>query len=280
MFKELIIIVIIIILLFIINTINQCDAFDNTSLSFLNLVLYSSDNGGPYDKMYEETNEYYKKFPNVKTVYYRFSNDISNNYLDTVTNILYIKGIETFIPGILDKTIKAFEYFKEDNYNYIIRSNISTLINFNLLNDELMKHPVEYSTGLFSSLDHEDPGSGITKERLESIKGLKGVKYPAGTAIILSKNIMKQLLDNKNLLETDIIDDVAIGLFFSKYYPNIKLENIFDGRYLFVPDMEGNYEKNKEVIMNKNYIFYRNKNNNRDIDLIQLKQIIHLIQNS
>ena len=44
--------------------------------------------------------------------------------------------------------------------------------------------------------------------------------------------------------------------------------------------MEGNYEKIKELIMNKNYIFYRNRNNNRDIDPIQLKQIIHLIQNS
>jgi hypothetical protein len=91
---------------------------------------------------------------------------------------------------------------------------------------------------------------------------------------------MKQLLNNKNLLETDKIDDVAIRLFFSKHYPNIKLENIFDDRYLFVPDMEGNYEKIKELIMNKNYIFYRNRNNNRDIDPIQLKQIIHLIQNS
>jgi hypothetical protein len=277
MFNELIIIIIIIILLFIINTINQCDAFDNTSLSFLNLVLYSSDNSGPYDKMYEETNKYYKTFPNVKTVYYTFSNDISDNYLDTITNILYIKGTENYIPGILDKTIKAFEYFKEDNYDYIIRSNISTLINFYLLNDELMKHPVEYSTGFLFTIHQLDPGNGITKQSFESMKGLK---YPSGTSIILSKNTMKQLLNNKNLLETDKIDDVAIGLFFSKHYPNIKLENIFDDRYLFVPDMEGNYEKIKELIMNKNYIFYRNRNNNRDIDPIQLKQIIHLIQNS
>ena len=268
----------IIILLVLLNhfTINECDTFNNTNLSYLNLVLFSSDNDGPYDKMYKETNEYYKSFPNVKTVYYTFSSDISNNYfLDTNKNILYIKGKETYIPGILDKTIKAFEYFKNDydNYDYIIRTNISTLVNFNLLNEELVKHPVQYSSGLVLTLNWLDPHGGITDE------SLKGLVYGSGTSIILASNTMKQFLEKKDLIRMDIIDDVAIGLCISRHLPNIKIENIFEKRFIFIPDVNGDSNEINKLILDKNYIFYRNNNKNRNIDPIQIKQIIDFIKN-
>ena len=69
------------------------------------------------------TRKYYSKFSNVKTIYYKFNEDLINEY-DLKDDILIIQGKESFIPGILDKTIKAFQYIV-DNYtfDYVIRSN-------------------------------------------------------------------------------------------------------------------------------------------------------------
>ena len=50
-------------------------------------------------------------------------------------NIIYIKGSETFIPGILLKTICGIEIFKDrTDFDYIIRTNISEIVK-EILND-------------------------------------------------------------------------------------------------------------------------------------------------
>lgn len=74
------------------------------NIKILHLVLYSDDIY--YNQMYDITSKYYSKFKNVKTVYYKFSNQTLLN-----NDILTIEGTETYLPGILDKTIKAFNYF-------------------------------------------------------------------------------------------------------------------------------------------------------------------------
>jgi len=103
-------------------------------MKILHLVLYS-DNTDYYKKMYKLTSEYYKIFSDrIDTYYYKFDNSITEEFL-LVDNILNIKGSESYIPGILNKTIKAFKYFapKIDEYDYILRSNISSVINFTKL---------------------------------------------------------------------------------------------------------------------------------------------------
>ena len=81
------------------------------TLNILHLVLFSHDSG-LYDVMYHITRKYYHTFENIKTVYYCFDENITDNY-SLIDDILYIKGTEGYIPNILDKTIKAFQYFNE-----------------------------------------------------------------------------------------------------------------------------------------------------------------------
>ena len=52
----------------------QVETFEDSGepIPILNLVLYSSDGGGPYDRMQKMTRDYYKKFSFVKTYYYCF----------------------------------------------------------------------------------------------------------------------------------------------------------------------------------------------------------------
>ena len=57
----------------------------------MNLVLYSDDR--EYNEMKEITQEYYNKFENVKTIYYKFDDKINEEYL-IEGNVLKIKGKE------------------------------------------------------------------------------------------------------------------------------------------------------------------------------------------
>ena len=102
----------------------------------LHLVLFSHD--VYYDSMYALLSPYYASCPNVRSYFYTFSPDISGEF-ELSGDILYIKGTETYIPGILDKTIKALRYFEPQfqDYDYVVRTNISTLTNPHILSEQL-----------------------------------------------------------------------------------------------------------------------------------------------
>ena len=174
-------------------------------MNFLNLVLTSDDKY--YNMMYDITSNYYKKFNNVKTIYYMFSNEIEDDYM-LDNNILYIKGNETFRPGILDKTVKTFLYFKNDyeNYDYIVRSNISTIVNFNLLEILLNNTKIEYGGSPVWRLNGLLEKDGIMKPEYVNIN------FVQGNSIIISKNMIQKIIDNIQFIDYDVIDDVAIGM--------------------------------------------------------------------
>jgi hypothetical protein len=64
-------------------------------------------------------------------------------------NTIVVKGVESYHPGCRDKTFACFEYFLNsntlsktlDDYDYIIRTNMSSLWNFNALRKHLETLP-------------------------------------------------------------------------------------------------------------------------------------------
>ena len=230
--------------------------FTEENVKILHLVLFSRDSA--YDKMYEITRNYYKKFNNVKTVYYLFDNSIEDNY-KLVGDILYVKGVETYIPGILDKTMRAFEYFNLNDYDYVVRSNVSTIVNFDLLSGELDQ--VRYGGGLLNNL-----GEQLKREIANKEKNF----YASGTSMIFSVDTLKFLLNNQQHLDRELVDDLAIGLFFYEHSDVIPFSiDKNDGKFIFVFGVgDVNKEKN---------IFYRNRTDNRDVDVAQMGQIVNIL---
>ena len=217
-------------------------------MKILHLVLYSKSEY--YNKMKEITSEYYKKYIDIDTYYYYWDENISDEYL-LEDNELKIKGKEVYIPGILQKTIKAFEFFKEkiDNYGYIIRSNISTIINFEKLIPILSQKNYDY--GLFFNKKQK-------------------AFYPSGTSMLYNKKIFNFVLENKHKLRYDIIDDYSLGLLLYYNYVDFKKLELCNLKDYFCenPSVNTNYE---------NYIIFRNKSDNRENDLIIMKNIIEII---
>ena len=239
-----------------------------SKLKYVNLVLYSDDR--EYNEMKEITQKYYKKFENVKTIYYKYDEKINEEYL-MEGDVLKIKGKETYVPGILEKTVKAMEYVENDEYNYLVRSNISTIVDFKLLDEELKKNPIEYGGGLINNLQRLDENAGIKDETHF------GLNYVSGTAIIMSKNTLKEMIKQKDKIDYKIVDDVSIGLLmrFLKKEPVL----VKEGSFLIVSDVNGYADKIVKMISETPYIFYRNRNNDRKTDVKQMRIVIdHLLK--
>jgi hypothetical protein len=230
-------------------------------MKILNLVLYS-DNDEIYVQMYQALSGYYKGFSDVSTYFYKYNENISGN-IEITGDIINIKGRESYMPGILNKTIDAFMLFKNngeyEKYDYIIRSNISSIVNFSLLSEQLELNPVEYygSTNI----------GNITLDNTN-------IPFASGTNIIMSKKGYMTLVDNINLLNRAYIDDISIAVFFHKL--NIKITNVGkagESGFVFVPMINNNLEYEK--LVSHNYLVYRNKSeNNRQYDVINMKNII------
>ena len=264
----LILLLILSLILLLILLLYKREGYTNTNspnIRILNLVLFSHSE--EYDAMYKLTSPYYKKH-NIDTLYYTFSN--TN---DIVDDILYIKGSESKIPGILDKTIKAFEYIQPnlDDYDYVVRSNISTIINFDLLKEQLMNKPIDYGGGIMWDLQWLHPEGGVID------KTHWNKKFASGTSIILSSKLVKRILENKQHIQYDLIDDVAIGVLIHDYFSDI-IPVDFSKYFIALDNHNGHEPSIKSQISNPTHIFYRNRaSDTRNIDVIQMKTILDII---
>lgn len=108
-------------------------------------------------------------------------------------HMLYIKCSESYIPGILHKTIEAMQYCMQTyEFDILIRSNISTVIDFH----RLQIHP---TYDFFY-------GSSYVWNRSEPDKS-----FASGTNIILNRRAVEYLIANLDYTQIKTPDDVAIG---------------------------------------------------------------------
>jgi hypothetical protein len=139
---------------------------------------------------------------------------------------------------------------KKYNPDYILRTNISTVVNYNLLCNELSKYDINkylYLTGCIVNMMNYN------------------IFIAGGTSIILNRNSYNLLINS--LIRTDIIDDVAFGLIF---YVN----NIF-------PELVSQFTENSEFNdkISKTCCFYRNKRDDRLDDVCEIEKIYNVILN-
>jgi hypothetical protein len=169
---------------------------------------------------------------------------------------LYIRGKDTFIPGILEKTVLAMEYGMNNySFDYLVRSNISTIVQMDRLTSFLEKSELEYG-GVRFSVDSLQPYYGITDNKYF------GTDYASGICILLSKRCVSEILYAKDELDMNVIDDVAIGVLVNK----LDISAVYVEDYWFVPPNISNIERHSMI--------YRNHNADREKDIKNMKVIL------
>jgi len=133
-------------------------------------------------------------------------------------------SVSPYIHGtLLTKTISAFDKLV-DKYDVYLRTNLSSFLKLDQLFEYVQNNNISYSgiwcweNALRSDLLFHDK-VGINK----SIKTLDELdKYPentffSGSCFFLNNNEVKYIVNNKDIIRYDIVDDVSFGLLFKNY---------------------------------------------------------------
>jgi hypothetical protein len=169
-------------------------------------------------------------------------------------DFIYVNGPETLL-NIMHKTIESIDYLFNAlgcKYDYIVRTNISTIVNIPKLKDyfnELPKKNV-YTGGSILNLNWIDYNSGIVDD------SLFGTEYAQGTCIILSKDVVEHMIKNKKNIRYDVVDDISFGVYVKNFLPDT-LANLHKCKLNNYEEVTKIYTPEKKI--DENIIIFRNR---------------------
>jgi hypothetical protein len=134
---------------------------------------------------------------NKNSIYYfYYKDDISAPYIKD-NKYIYLPGKEN-LDNCTKKTVDAFKYVLENfEFTYIYRTNISSYINKRLLDAYIN---TLYNTNIYGGV----------------INNKDDIAYASGSGFIISKDLVKLLVDNEDKIDYSIVDDMSIGKFLNK----------------------------------------------------------------
>lgn len=154
------------------------------SLRVVVLVL-ASDNLGIYAEHEACWRLYAKTNPNVTVYFIRQREDVNETYLDGDT--IWSRGREA-IETTFDKTVAAFRFIPESSYDYLVRTNLSSVWNFSKL------------LAFCRTLPKRNVFCGVI--------GNPGI---SGAGMILSPDVVATLVQYSNDVERGMWDDIDFG---------------------------------------------------------------------
>lgn len=212
------------------------------------LVISSYDN--IYCDIVETWKTYMKKVDNVKIYLLYCRSDLDEQMVvDEDEGTILYNCEESLIPGIYLKSIYAMEYCdKKYNYDYLIRTNLSSFYNIPKLTEYLDKQPKYNFAG----------GKQILSSNISSI---------SGAGIIISQDLVKKII--KSALQENAVNEIM-------YYPDDLLLShllnlyITPKIYTDIPRLDVSEKLTTEKIesLSKDYFHFRNRNDqtNRILD--------------
>jgi hypothetical protein len=198
----------------------------------MNIIIFiiATDNIPQYIEMQKIWKKYMNNHPNIKSYFIKNKIDLEESILlNENENTIYTRDNESFIPGILNKTMKSIKYCLNNfNFDYIYRTNLSSLVDLNKLYEYICHNNIDYG-GFIGCHDN--------------------IYFASGSGFFLSKNACNFLTDTYLEEKNNIyLDDVSIGEIMKNKY-----EVIFIERY-------GILLLNDNIFNNEsNYFHYRCK---------------------
>lgn len=193
--------------------------------------------------------KYMNTHSDIKAFFIYFNNTQTEDIVvenDTMT----MKGADSFVPGVLEKSLCAMEYIcRNYSFDYIIRSNMSSLWDYNHLLTHYESLPSTRCVSAYTGM-HE------------------GIEFPSGSGFILSRDVAELCVANKPDFDPSLPDDVSFGKFFrNKQIPLLQGRRCdFITKYRFTPEEIDN-------ILSQNHYHYRIKyeaDRTHDKDLFSL----------
>jgi len=191
------------------------------------IILVIAHSVGVYKGFIEE---YWKRFinfverrgDNVK-IYLVFGQQPKEQISIHPGNLLITRTPENLIPGVLEKTVRAFEHINRfHTYKHVLRTNLSSFFRL----DEML--------AVQARLSDKSEYAGVVGTKCDLAAALQGTdlapsenfSFASGAAIWFSSDIVSYIVANKSSLRYDIIDDVALGRLLSHVAPTRNLSRL------------------------------------------------------
>jgi hypothetical protein len=231
------------------------------------LIISSSDH--PIYEQFKKLHRVYLKNykPLIKYFFVEFREQEEMVIEDN--DFIYVKGEESINPGMILKTGKAIEYINNTyNYEFIVRTNLSTLFH--------MPNLFEYLHGIPNT---------------NSCGGFNYRSFITGTGVILSRDVANQIVENlfyfdivkhnEDLIISAILNKLQIPYYncriFYKWGLVIEEEPEKYGEYHFIDTSGTEY---KDIDFPDNILHFRIKNlTNRNKDIYYFKLLLNKIYN-
>ena len=239
-------------------------------MKVLILLIYSENQ--LYNEMLNLQRKYVNSHPEITSYFIQFRND-QTNVVEIENDMIYVKGKE-HILNITTKTLLAMQYLLcQQNliFDFVVRTNISTVINFGKLIQYCSTIPREniYTGGYIYNLQWLDHYCGIFNDELF------GTLYAQGTSIFWSYDVAMHIANNTDKVRTDIIDDIAFSVYLKTFLPKA-IDSLQKYKIPFVST--GDIITIDDVL---NSVFIRNRIQNsifqRNMDLIYMDTEINAI---
>jgi len=213
------------------------------------IILILANDSDHYLECQNLWRSYMNLHPNIKSYFIKLDPQITTDIL-LDNNTIFIKGNESVVPGCLIKTINSIDFLlKTQNFDFIFRTNMSSVLDLHKFYNLLDNYKNDYSG---------------------KIGYHNNIKFASGAGMLLSKQLCYTLINSKNTLDYNLLDDVSIGFLLQNI--NINPLTRFE---------TFNYENNVNQItkeMIKDYYHFRCKSDtDNNKTLLMMKTIINLI---
>lgn len=159
-----------------------------------------------------------------------------------------------------EKTLQAFEYIASNfEFEYIFRTNLGSYVNLPKILFFLSDKPV---TKFYSGIIGQAEYGGIS------------FPFASGSGFFLSQDLVKFIVTNRNDLNNEVIDDVALGLFMHKN--SIPLDT--HARRLSYTDDTREYQTGKETVdyLDDSLLYHiRLRSTNRAVDIDRMRTLFN-----
>lgn len=164
------------------------------------ILIIASNNSNEYIEMQNIWRKYMNNHPNIKSFFIKNDLNIDTDiYLNENLNTIYTKDIETYSPGIFNKTIKSIEYCLNNfKFDYIYRTNLSSFLELNKMYNFISNNHIEYG--------------GV-------IGNHNNINFASGSGFFISKEACNFLINyDRQININEYLDDVIIAKILTKKY--------------------------------------------------------------
>lgn len=231
------------------------------------LVLSIFNSNATYDAMRDIQRQYMHENVSIDAYFIAFDETLTEPVVID-GDMIYIKGKESLV-NIMYKTMASLRHITQHlgkTYDYVVRTNVSTVLHYTNLMHYLHTAPREnlYDGGNLTRLNWALATNEISNRRQHQRNAYRGVLYFRGIGIILSKDVVAQLLDVFDDLEYEIVDDVSFGLMIMKHCP-IAYRSI----------VSAPHPKTSFNVFQPGSVFVRHKTRRRDADIVVMQKTVH-----